>query len=146
MGLVAVGVTRAGSVRLADPEAPASDIRSAPLVITPQAAFGYRRLDFLLSWRASRLAEARTIVVECDGHRFHERTEDQARRDRQRDRDIQRAGMMVFRFTGAEIWEDAIACAEEGVRCVMATRGQLNGREPVGCYPRATLAVAPDGR
>ena len=53
------------------------------------------------------------IVVECDGHDFHERTKEQARHDRQRDRWMQASGYKVFRFTGSEIFKDATACAIE---------------------------------
>ncbi len=41
--------------------------------------------------------------MECDGHDFHERTKEQAQRDKARDRDLQMAGWQIARFTGAEI-------------------------------------------
>ena len=43
------------------------------------------------------------LVVEVDGHDFHERTKEQAQRDKTRDRDLQAAGFIVFRFTGREV-------------------------------------------
>ncbi|KAA0117930.1 DUF559 domain-containing protein [Methylobacterium sp. P1-11] len=52
-------------------------------------------------------------VVECDGHEFHERTKEQAQRDRSRDRRLQEAGYRVFRFTGSEIYRDPLGCARE---------------------------------
>ena len=52
-------------------------------------------------------------VVECDGHDFHERTKAQAARDRQRDRRLQDAGFRVFRFTGSELFNKPMACADE---------------------------------
>jgi len=55
------------------------------------------------------------VVVECDGHEFHERTKEQAARDRSRDRSSQTKGHKVMRFTGSEIWADAFACAEEAL-------------------------------
>lgn len=51
------------------------------------------------------------LVIECDGHDFHERTKRQAKRDRSRDRAFQQAGYTVFRFTGSEIYNDAWECA-----------------------------------
>jgi very-short-patch-repair endonuclease len=54
-----------------------------------------------------------TMVVECDGHDFHERTKEQAARDRQRDRAMQREGHTVLRFTGSEIFRSPAAVAEE---------------------------------
>jgi very-short-patch-repair endonuclease len=53
------------------------------------------------------------IIVECDGHEFHERTKDQAQRDKKRDRELQKAGLRVLRFTGSEIFEDPDGCAKE---------------------------------
>lgn len=52
-------------------------------------------------------------AIECDGHDFHERTKDQARRDRSRDRELQARGFRVFRFTGSEIFKDPMKCARE---------------------------------
>lgn len=53
------------------------------------------------------------IIIECDGHDFHERTQDQALHDRRRDREMTSAGYRVVRFTGREIHRDPDACAEE---------------------------------
>jgi len=53
------------------------------------------------------------IVIECDGHDYHERTKEQARRDRSRDRLMTADGWRVLRFTGSEIHRDADACVEE---------------------------------
>lgn len=63
------------------------------------------RVDFFLE------AFGETLVVECDGHDFHERTKKQATKDRSRDRRLQELGHTVFRFTGSEIWSDPMACA-----------------------------------
>jgi very-short-patch-repair endonuclease len=53
------------------------------------------------------------LAVECDGHDFHERTKEQAARDRERDRRLQAHGMQVMRFTGSEIYRDPIKCVTE---------------------------------
>lgn len=53
------------------------------------------------------------VIVECAGHDFHERTKEQAARDRARDRSFQAAGWSVFRFTGSEIFRDPFACVQE---------------------------------
>lgn len=76
------------------------------------------RVDFLIHCYAywPRLPEPksecwRTLAVECDGHNFHERTKEQAARDRARDRNLQMRGIEVFRFTGSELWRDPWGCA-----------------------------------
>ena len=56
--------------------------------------------------------EAR-LVVECDGFDFHERTKEQASRDRRRDRALQRAGFKVYRYTGSDIWADALGFSDK---------------------------------
>lgn len=53
------------------------------------------------------------VVVECDGHDFHERTKEQAQHDKMRDRLMQQAGYCTMRFTGSEVWRDAWGCAEQ---------------------------------
>lgn len=93
------------------------------LGVFPQAQIGDYRLDFVLTFR-TRPTDARPemLAVECDGHAFHERTREQARRDRRRDRDIQRLGMAIYRFTGAEIWADHHACADEAIDRILNPR------------------------
>lgn len=82
------------------------------------------RLDF--AYRAmhvrsgSLLAEA-YIDVECDGHDFHERTKEQAERDKERDRDLQGLGYRIARFTGSEIARDPAECMNKLHRMI----GQL---------------------
>ena len=64
------------------------------LTIQPQAQLGAYRVGFLLT---AQLIEAepeiqvyrKQVVVECDGFLWHDRTKEQAVRDRQRDRELQ---------------------------------------------------------
>lgn len=53
------------------------------------------------------------IAVECDGHSFHEKTKEQASRDKKRDRELQKHGWLVFRFSGSDIWNNGRACSAE---------------------------------
>lgn len=53
------------------------------------------------------------FVVECDGHDFHEKTKEQARKDKRRDRHLLISGYRVIHFTGSEIWADPFKCANE---------------------------------
>lgn len=78
-----------------------------------QAIIGNYRVDFLLIHISAAPTGFSGIVVECDGHDFHERTKEQAQADKSRDRELQAAGYRVMRFTGSEIWRDAFACADE---------------------------------
>jgi very-short-patch-repair endonuclease len=99
------------------------------ICIEPQARIGKYRVDFLVTFEdlepqfkegtdngeyeiASKVEQ---IIVECDGHDFHEKTKEQARTDKQRDRALQLLGFHVFRFTGSELWADPIACGVEAL-------------------------------
>ena len=53
------------------------------------------------------------VAVECDGKEFHDKDNAQASRDRARDRAFTKRGFRVLRFSGAEIYADALACATE---------------------------------
>lgn len=64
------------------------------------------------------------LIVECDGHAFHERTKEQAARDRRRDRGAQYNGIPVFRFTGSELWNDPVGCADEVLEFIESGPGQ----------------------
>jgi very-short-patch-repair endonuclease len=78
-----------------------------------QAAVGKYRADILIRLFDSRNKQTNhTIVIECDGHDYHERTKEQAERDRSRDRWMTAQGITVLRFTGAEIWRDPVACCQ----------------------------------
>lgn len=46
------------------------------------------------------------LCVYTDGHTYHERTEDQAKRDRNIDRKLQDLGFTVLRYTGKEVNEN----------------------------------------
>lgn len=69
------------------------------------------RVDFVFYVRGGRVWLP--LIVECDGHDFHERTKEQAAKDRGRDRSAQMTGYEIFRFTGSEIWRDPMKCARQ---------------------------------
>lgn len=84
------------------------------VVIYQQAKIAPYRVDFLIDDSSSPNAACRRwLIVECDGHDFHERTKDQARSDKARDRFLQSKGCRVLRFTGSEIYANPEACAQE---------------------------------
>jgi very-short-patch-repair endonuclease len=69
------------------------------------------RVDFQIS--AIVKGKEKILVVECDGHNFHEKTKEQAIRDRQRERDLTKNGYIVVRFTGSEIFNSPYKCVRE---------------------------------
>jgi len=71
----------------------------------------FARTDFRLIQRKPR--RHFSIVIEIDGHDFHEKTKEQAQRDKARDRKLVRLGHYVLRFTGSEVHADPWACWKE---------------------------------
>lgn len=53
------------------------------------------------------------LAVEVDGHEWHERTKDQAERDKARERRIVSSGWAIARFAGSEVWRAPARCARE---------------------------------
>jgi hypothetical protein len=82
------------------------------MFIIPQFTAGPYRVDFLIGWNIGEHRHT-SVVVECDGHDFHEKTKRQAARDKARDRYLSSEFAKVMRFTGSEIYADACGCAIE---------------------------------
>lgn len=105
-----------------DDTRPAIGDSVANLMIYPEALVRGYRADLLLflvmPHRGVPLSTA--LVVECDGHDWHERTQQQAAYDRARDRDILRGGWATIRFTGSEIHRDANQCANDVLQVIGA--------------------------
>lgn len=64
-------------------------------------------------YRADFRVEGTKYLIELDGHEWHEKTKEQARRDKERERLFIRKGFTVIRFTGQEVYDDAFTCAYE---------------------------------
>jgi hypothetical protein len=54
------------------------------------------------------LTEYKAVIVELDGHDFHERTKEQVIARNQRDRDFQEKGYIVLHFSGSELCRDPL--------------------------------------
>lgn len=92
-------------------------------LIEPQKQILDYRVDFLISSPDIKTQ----IVVECDGHDFHERTADQAAKDRSRDRALSSHGYRVVRFTGRELWGNPWQCAMD-MEAQVISAWRLEGR------------------
>jgi len=85
-------------------------IKDGFLSVVPQYVWENSRIDFCLLGKDSPEAPIERVFVECDGHEFHERTREQAQRDRAKDRAAQGAGIPILRFTGSEIYRNPTDC------------------------------------
>ena len=91
----------------------ASDV----IAVRPQQIIGRFRADFVIAFLF--FGNQLDIVVECDGHKWHEKTPWQAARDRARDRFVTAQGYRIMRFTGSEINADAARCALQVLDMIM---------------------------
>lgn len=81
-------------------------------------------IDIVLAAYGGTMAPC--IAIECDGHDYHERTKEQAARDKSRDRQLLRDGWLVMRFTGSEIYNYPRECVAE-IRDVLDSQIQRGG-------------------
>lgn len=87
--------------------------------LTPQHKVGKYRVDFLLSQSGIGPDEILTpVVVELDGHAFHDKDARQRSYEKARDRDLVKAGYRVIHFTGSDIVKYPFACAFEALEMV----------------------------
>lgn len=73
------------------------------------------RVDFLVRL-ADPILKQMNFVIECDGHDFHEKTKEQVRKDKARERELQMNGYIVIRFSGSEIHNNALKCSLEALK------------------------------
>lgn len=86
------------------------------IVISPQFKISLSknyRVDFLLLTQSRLDRRTLRLIVECDGHDFHDRTKEQAAKDKSRDRELTAAGYSIMRFTGSELHKGAEDCADQ---------------------------------
>ena len=57
--------------------------------------------------------QAKGYVIEIDGHEWHEKTKEQARVDKEKDRTYLKNNFIPIRFTGSEVYHDVKKCVDE---------------------------------
>lgn len=102
--------------------------QNAGLQVMQRRQVGNYRADFYFQIRSveNKLKE---MVVEVDGHEFHERTKAQAARDRSRDRWMDDMGILVLRFTGSEVWANPFSCVDQVSARIYRLRHGVNERQ-----------------
>lgn len=55
------------------------------------------------------------VIIECDGHDFHEKTKGQVKKRNERDYDLKMSGYDVIHFSGSEIYNNPEECVEKVV-------------------------------
>lgn len=91
--------------------------------LVPQVEIGPYRVDFVLgSGMRPNLIDS--VVIECDGFDFHDRTPEQASRDKARDRYLNQHVKAVARITGREIYRDVDGCLADVLKILGREVGQ----------------------
>lgn len=95
------------------------------LVISPQIVIRPYRVDFLIRhWDTDTI-----IVVECDGHEFHEKTKKQAADDKKRDRFLTKLGYVLLRYTGSQICNNPDEICEDVYEIIKNAQEKKKGDE-----------------
>lgn len=85
--------------------------------IKPQYKIGNYRADFLIYQNGLLEHPSAPVIVELDGHDFHDKDKHQRAYEKARDRFLVRRGFKVLHFTGSEVVEDPYKVAFEAL-CV----------------------------
>ena len=80
-------------------------------ILSCQKKVGKYKADFCIDIMLG--GKVNSLIIECDGHDFHEKTKEQAKHDKKRDRYLTANGHNIMRFTGSEIFNEPKKCAEE---------------------------------
>lgn len=59
------------------------------------------------------------IIIECDGYEFHQKTKEQVQHDNEREYKLKMAGYEVIRFSGSQIYNNPLKCAEDTYNYIM---------------------------
>lgn len=115
-------VREVNHINQCEPEGLRGDCFLHGLRIIPQFHVLTYRSDFKIDYYEypSTLEETehqkpRTVLVECDSQKWHERSEEERRYEKARDRKMISDGYQVFHYTGKEIIADPIMVAAEVV-------------------------------
>jgi hypothetical protein len=108
-----------GAINGADEMPPIDLIEPGVINVAPGCWVNCYQSDFLLDVKAPRSPVVARGTLECDGHDYHDKTTEQASHDRKRDREFQKTGVAVLRFTGTDIFENPEACAREAIQVLL---------------------------
>lgn len=96
---------------------------SLQLFYEPQLQVGKYRVDFAFCYFNHR-NERLNVIVELDGHDFHDKDKRQRAYEKSRDRFLTRRGFKLFHFTGSEVAKDPYKVALE-VLCGLGIAGDV---------------------
>lgn len=77
--------------------------------------FVFEADDYLsyLVWDGNIKNKDFKLAIECDGYDFHQKTKEQIQHDNEREYDLKMAGYEILRFSGTQIYNNPLKCAED---------------------------------
>jgi very-short-patch-repair endonuclease len=94
------------------------------IFIQPQAKIGKYKVDFLLKCNNHVPVEFYPdVIVELDGHLFHDKNKEQRAYEKARDRYFVQNGYKVIHYTGSEVVKDPYRVAHEALKMAAAFVG-----------------------
>lgn len=91
--------------------------------VHPQVIIGRYVVDFMVTYETPLTNGEFKVVIECDGHDFHEKTKEQVARDKERDRFMTLQGYIVLRYSGSEICDDPYRIVNDVEHLICNFRG-----------------------
>lgn len=88
--------------------------------VSPQFKIGKYRVDFLIQYTDG--PQPNQVVIELDGHAFHDKDKAQRAYEKGRDRHLVAAGYRVLHYTGSEVVADPYRVAYEALDIIGATQ------------------------
>ena len=106
------------------------------IYLRPQCPVGKYRVDFLLNQFGVAPEEKYSpVIVELDGHDFHDKDKRQRSYEKARDRFLVKQGYRVLHFTGSDVVKDPFKVAFEAlelVGCFIGSREEYDPADPLG--------------
>lgn len=104
--------------------------------VEPQRQIGKYRVDFLISQNGIGPKEhLAPVIIELDGHAFHDKDKTQRAYEKARDRFFVKAGYKVLHFTGSEVVSDPYKVTHEALSMIGLFAGsfqEYNQQNPFG--------------
>ena len=105
------------------------------IFIEPQKKIGKYRVDFLLSQNEIGPSETLSpVIVELDGHDFHDKDKKQRSYEKERDRYFVKEGYRVLHFTGSDVFTDPYKVSHEAL-CLVGIGSVMGNSEYIKNNP-----------
>lgn len=98
--------------------------------IKPQYKINNYRVDFMVYFRKDGFGhKEKSLIVEIDSHLWHGADPEQFTKEKKRERELQKEGYNLMRFSGREIWRNVEKCVEEVLDFLFNMEAKELGKE-----------------